>query len=164
MHIIHVQDVRSIIVFRVSTQSAVVLDRDYGPSKGSGKFFLQPSPPEPRVPSRGLNSPPASSVLTPHSLEFSTKRRIFDRGPEVKAFTIISSLKSKMVPFSKLFILCLISHVSASKFLFIFILFSQRQCLIWNQILKMKIPYHQDQTLFQLNCTNGFVAILPNLS
>lgn len=66
---------------RLSTQSAM-LERDYAPPKPSGKFFLQPSTPEPRTSSRKMNSPPGS-VHTPHSLEFSTKRRIFDKGPEV---------------------------------------------------------------------------------
>jgi len=64
-----------------STQSAV-LDREYGVhSRGQGKFYLQSSTPEPRLISRGMNSPPGQ-VHTPHSLEFSTKRRIFDKGPE----------------------------------------------------------------------------------
>ena len=59
------------------------MDREYGSSsRNAGKFYLQPSMPEPRLIARGLNSS-SSTVHTPHSLEFSTKRRIFDKGPEV---------------------------------------------------------------------------------
>ncbi|XP_065066347.1 regulatory-associated protein of mTOR-like [Rhopilema esculentum] len=60
-----------------STHSAV-MDREYGTPK-SKSFYIQPSTPDNRRQSRGMGSPPH----TPHTLEFSTKRRMFDKGPDV---------------------------------------------------------------------------------
>ena len=48
-----------------------------------GKFYLQSSSSDAKTPKGSAAESPKGAVHTPHSLEFSTKRRIFDKGPEV---------------------------------------------------------------------------------
>ncbi len=78
------------LINRRPTTHSALMGPDYSVASTGGKFYLQPSTPDVKTPKRGIGSSPSGGVHTPHSLEFSTKRRIFDKGPEVLSYSFFN--------------------------------------------------------------------------